>query len=387
MAALERHFFIFFHGCPFGRRFHMSFQTHRSHRGGFTLVELLVVIAIIGTLVGLLLPAVQAAREAANRSSCGNKMKQIGLAMQNFHDARKVLPAACDRYPFTATTFNTVASATSPAAFSYIVHILPYVEETNLYNSISANTNRFGRGSVPFGANTLGNGTQHASQTVLAGMICPSYGGQGVVQTGAGSNFKSVLTGAPPYNQIAITNYKAMTGVLGYAKAGSFTDGRADNGAMPLRPAKYSNADTDLCPQFGQGLAALRDGTSKTILVIESKEAGNSAWIDGMQTHVYAVADDSGSLPTLVNGNWVTTGVQHSLNYGPTATAQGRLAMNHGSRGTLGNSAWGPSSDHSGGLVTCVYGDGHNANLNSDIDPAVFFAVCTRDSGESVNAE
>jgi prepilin-type N-terminal cleavage/methylation domain-containing protein len=127
-----------------------------SSRRGFTLVELLVVIAIIGTLVGLLLPAVQSAREAANRSSCGNKMKQLCLAMQNFHDARKALPAACDRYPYTATTFNTTASATSPAAFSFICHILPFIEETNLYNAISSNTNRFGRGAVPFAATTLG---------------------------------------------------------------------------------------------------------------------------------------------------------------------------------------------------------------------------------------
>ena len=142
----------------------MCVRIPSSNRRGFTLVELLVVIAIIGTLVGLLLPAVQSAREAANRSSCGNKMKQLCLAMQNFHDARKALPAACDRYPYTATTFNTAASATSPAAFSFICHILPFMEETNLYNAISSNTNRFGRGAVPFAATTLGNGTQQGVQ-------------------------------------------------------------------------------------------------------------------------------------------------------------------------------------------------------------------------------
>ena len=363
----------------------MCFRTPSSSRRGFTLVELLVVIAIIGTLVGLLLPAVQSAREAANRSSCGNKMKQLCLAMQNFHDARKALPAACDRYPYTATTFNTAASATSPAAFSFICHILPFMEETNLYNAISSNTNRFGRGAVPFAATTLGNGTQHASQTILSGLQCPSFGGQGVVQTAAGSNFKSLLAGSLPYNQIGITNYKAMAGLLSYGKAGSFTSAMTDNGAIPLKPARFSNPDTDPCPQFGQGLSALRDGTSKTIILIESKEAGNSAWIDGMQTWVCAVSDDSGAVPVNTNGVWVTTGVQSALGYGPTQTAQGRICLNLGSRGTFGNSGWGPSSDHAGGLTITGFGDGHNSSLNTDIDPAVFFGLVTRDMGETTS--
>src|SRR5438876_6065987 len=86
---------------------------------GFTLVELLVVIAIIGVLVALLLPAVQAAREAARRMRCQNNLKQIGIACHNFHDATGELPRA-----FSPTT-----------GLSWHVDILPYIELGNLYNN------------------------------------------------------------------------------------------------------------------------------------------------------------------------------------------------------------------------------------------------------------
>ena len=103
-------------------------MTMSKTRRGFTLVELLVVIAIIGTLVGLLLPAVQSAREAARRSACTNNMKQLGLVTLNFESTRKRLPAASDR----------AGPGTNPAgAYSWVARCLPFLEETNLYNSMS----------------------------------------------------------------------------------------------------------------------------------------------------------------------------------------------------------------------------------------------------------
>jgi len=356
----------------------MRTHIHRS-RGGFTLVELLVVIAIIGTLVGLLLPAVQSAREAANRSSCGNKLKQLGLAMQNFHDARKALPAGCDRYPYSATTFNAAEGSTTPAAFSYICHILPFLEETNLYNSLSGATNRFGRGFTPFGPSTTVNG-KHLSTTVLNGLLCPSFGGQGVVQLAPGSNFKSLLGGTLPYSGIALTNYKVVAGTASQSLAGSFTAATTDNGAFPLKPAKFANADTDACPLFGVGFASCGDGLSKILFIAESKEAGNGAWIDAMQTFVTAASDD-GACPNQVNSVW--TGGLLGLGYGPTATATGRVCQRLSGRGTFGSSAWGPSADHSGGLVNHAYGDGHTGSIATDIDPAIYHALVTRAGGET----
>jgi len=89
-----------------------SFQPTGSQNRGFTLIELLVVIAIIGVLVGLLLPAVQQAREAARRASCSNNMRQHGLAMHNFENARKFFPAAA----YTSKLLDTSKNLPTPKA-------------------------------------------------------------------------------------------------------------------------------------------------------------------------------------------------------------------------------------------------------------------------------
>ena len=94
---------------------------------GFTLVELLVVIAIIGILIGLLLPAVQAAREAARRMQCTNHLKQVGLALQNYHDAYNALPTMSQ---FSAFGWDNYAP------FSVTIPLLPFMEEAPRYDRI-----------------------------------------------------------------------------------------------------------------------------------------------------------------------------------------------------------------------------------------------------------
>src|SRR5687767_15347657 len=102
-----------------------SLPIHRKLRPGFTLVELLVVIAIIGVLVALLLPAVQAAREAARRTQCSNHLKQLGLAAHNFNDIRGFFPPSRVSNDATDTAKNWV---------TWSVLLLPFVEQQNYYN-------------------------------------------------------------------------------------------------------------------------------------------------------------------------------------------------------------------------------------------------------------
>jgi prepilin-type N-terminal cleavage/methylation domain-containing protein len=114
---------------------------YRWQRPAFTLVELLVVIAIIGVLVALLLPAVQAAREAARRSSCSNNMRQLGLAFQNFHDTNNCLPPG----KVTAASFpnpvHVKFNIPSGPEHGWSVFLLPYMEMGNLNNSYRLDTN------------------------------------------------------------------------------------------------------------------------------------------------------------------------------------------------------------------------------------------------------
>jgi prepilin-type N-terminal cleavage/methylation domain-containing protein/prepilin-type processing-associated H-X9-DG protein len=93
---------------------------------GFTLVELLVVIAIIGTLVGLLLPAVQAARESARRSQCTNNVKQVALALHNYQDANKVLPPSAT---------NSTVDSKGRQGWSWMLFVLPYIEQAQLFDA------------------------------------------------------------------------------------------------------------------------------------------------------------------------------------------------------------------------------------------------------------
>ena len=204
-------------------------------RRGFTLIELLVVIAIIGVLVGLLLPAVQQAREAARRSSCGNKLKQQGLAAHNYADKHA---SRGDNFLPKAMGVNATGAgnSTNPVAatvgWSHIVAILPYGEENNLYNAIGG----AGKYVVPTG----GNDTVEVDW-----LICPSF-----VGTTAGKSVYKANVGT-----------SNETGTSATASGAFNAKTLTNNGGLGLFADK--------------GFAGMRDGTSNTLMIVEENFSEN----------------------------------------------------------------------------------------------------------------
>ncbi len=172
-------------------------------RSGFTLIELLVVIAIIAILVALLLPAVQQAREAARRSSCKNNLKQLGVALHNYHDTHNVFP------PAFARSIQPDGSAPS-GGWGWGVMLLPFIEQPGLYDALRPNTEPF---HEIVAADTPGEAQRILLQTPINTYRCPSD------------------TGAPINNQRANYGTSNYIGIWGaHVDAGLHTG--AGNGCM-----------------------------------------------------------------------------------------------------------------------------------------------------------
>lgn len=150
------------------------------HRG-FTLIELLVVIAIIAVLIALLLPAVQQAREAARRSQCKNNLKQLGLALHNYHDIHNCFPPGYLGYPAGAAMDCAATSGTVPSTtiqvrqgWGWGVFLLPCLDQANLFNALSVNSKQAVCSNATGAAASLANGDPQLQRTSLPVFNCPT---------------------------------------------------------------------------------------------------------------------------------------------------------------------------------------------------------------------
>jgi len=320
-------------------------MTISKNRGGFTLVELLVVIAIIGTLVGLLLPAVQSAREAARRSACTNNMKQLGLGVLNFESARKRLPAA-----------NSGISSSGGAqtgGYSWITAILPFLEETNLYTTISSSS---GRLTSAFSSTV----NLASAQTSLPQLVCPSFAGD-----------KKSATGNAIATSCGVTNYKGIAGAGASASRTPYTSSNI-GGVITLE--KYGSESC--APYTGITLAQITDGTSKTFMVGESREITQAAWIDGQNAWLLAVKSN-GNIVAATTG--ITGGTLAILDNQSTAGSYDNLG------GSSGSTDFGESSNHQAGITLFTYADGHVGQVTPEIDPMLMKNLHSRGGSEATS--
>ena len=303
-------------------------------RRGFTLIELLVVIAIIAVLIGLLLPAVQAAREAARRAQCVNNLKQLGIANHNYMDVHGIFPSQVGGLP----TWH----GQSDYRTSWMVQILPMMEQTNLFNAYNFNADR--------AAYSATNSTVMA--TPIATFTCPSYNGPMLQQNQADWNGYAGTPGTDlKLWWIAGTCYKGNLG--DNTTSGTFPG--AANGYGDLAGGQPTARGIFWRAQMVVPIAAVTDGTSNTLLTGEAlpNKCDWNAWSES-------------------NSSVATTS----------------LPINHRVPHDRNNPGfcYGFRSQHPGGM-NVGFCDGSVKFLKETINRPIYMALSTRAAGEVVSAD
>jgi len=301
---------------------------------GFTLVELLVVIAIIGILVALLLPSVQAAREAARRMQCSNNLKQIGLAMHSFHAVKNKFP----------TGHLWPGSGNGPGAEStWVTHILSYIEETSVESEVDWTTS-FGHATIGVNAIAIG--------ATLPGFLCPS-------DPHSGRAFRGTY---------AKGNYVANNGI------GPMQE--SDFGSLPvLRPVPGSATSEMSSSTAGifflnseTSTAHITDGTSRTAFVSEIRLAEDSFDNRGVLHYPEGPLYHHNFQPNSLIADEIRI---NACNDTPEAPCMGTFSS-YNNRMLMMTAR----SYHSGG-VNLLLGDGSVHFVNESIDETLWHALAT----------
>jgi prepilin-type N-terminal cleavage/methylation domain-containing protein/prepilin-type processing-associated H-X9-DG protein len=295
-----------------------------SSRSAFTLVELLVVITIIGILIALLLPAVQAAREAARQSQCSNNLKQLALALQNYHDSKGCFPP------------GNVGEKTNYAPLGVFPMLLPFLEASNLYDRINWKDPPGNYGSTTWW-NDPGN--RAVIGTRLPVLVCPSDSGPAMEDQG-----HTQADGYDGQQLSAVASYACMMGTIGPCGSGNY---KFNNTGLFYYSAALRIAD-------------ITDGTSNTIC--------NGEVLDGYTMNSSNV--------WYIGWRFIDT---LRCTQEPINTLPGKGCAPH-SWDADTNGAFG--SRHPGGCQF-NFADGHVQFLSEQITTSVYQALATRAGGET----
>lgn len=301
----------------------------------FTLIELLVVVAIIGLLIALLLPAVQAAREAARKSQCVNNLKQFGIGIANYESTVSSIPV-------------------TGGTFSLHTIVLPFIEQTNLYNAINFRADPDVMSSSP-------NFTVFS--TSISTFLCPSDG-----------------TRSSPTGE---TNYGGNCGV------GFDPDGHLPNGPFVITPRKRANpiaqdgtSTTAYMAEWCRGSGKFSRSSKESVLETQSSMLRSND-LDRFAETCLALNPSTASLSSMHKGsNWMRCGFGYTYyNHILAPNKNSCLNQNFTLQG-----AWSVGSYHASGS-NVLFGDGHVTFVRDSVSLAAWRAVGTSNGGEIVQEE